>query len=178
MIYFTSDLHFYHKFMAEHRKYLSVDSMNCDILNKINSRVSINDELYILGDLSFGNVENTSHILSQMNGIKYLIKGNHDNEKKLRKLSSYFAWIKDYHLMKLTDNDIKYHLIMSHYPLLTWDRAHHGTWHIHGHCHGTLIAPITTRLDIGWDIKKDVFTFDDIRHIMANRKYTSVDHHT
>ncbi len=178
MIYFTADLHFYHKFMASHRGYDNVEEMNSDIINRINRRVTSDDELYILGDLSFSNVDNTARILSELNGRKYLIKGNHDNDKKLIKLQTHFEWIKDYHLLKLSIEGIKYYLIMFHYPLMTWDRAHHGTWHIHGHSHGNLVSNETTRMDIGWDIKNDLFTFDDIKNIMTNRKYIIIDHHT
>ena len=28
-------------------------------------------------------------------------------------------------------------LVLCHYPLASWDRRHHGAWHLHGHSHGT-----------------------------------------
>ena len=79
-IYFTSDTHFYHKNIIEfeNRPFLDVDDMNNKLIEKWNNVVTQNDLVYILGDFSFGNVEDTENILKALNGRKILVKGNHD----------------------------------------------------------------------------------------------------
>lgn len=54
MKFYTSDLHFDHSNMLEyeHRPWKNVDEMNEGLLFRINTRVGVNDELYILGDFT------------------------------------------------------------------------------------------------------------------------------
>lgn len=68
---------------------------------------------------------------------------------------------------------------MCHYPFLTWNKAHHGAWMLHGHSHGNLRAPETTRMDVGIDTRDDFapYSFDEIEKIMSKRSYLIVDHH-
>ena len=28
-------------------------------------------------------------------------------------------------------------LVLCHYPMAQWDRSHHGSWHLYGHCRGS-----------------------------------------
>lgn len=95
MNYFIADTHFNHKNIIKYddRPFSSVEEMNETMIQLWNSRVTQNDNVYILGDVGFGNVDN---ILRRLNGNKYLIRGNHD--KFLEKESfdkSLFVWIKD-----------------------------------------------------------------------------------
>ena len=41
-------------------------------------------------------------------------------------------------------------LVLCHYALRVWDRAHYGAWHLYGHSHGTLPA-WGLSLDVGVD---------------------------
>ena len=80
MIYFTSDTHFFHVNIIKYcgRPFLNVDMMNEALIEKWNRRVSPEDTVYHLGDVSFGKFENTQKIIKRLNGKKILIKGNHD----------------------------------------------------------------------------------------------------
>lgn len=43
-------------------------------------------------------------------------------------------------------------VVMCHYPLLTWDKAHHGSYMLHGHVHSTVPVNDThRRYDVGVD---------------------------
>ena len=55
MIWFTSDTHFGHENMLRlcDRPWSTVAQMNDAIVDNINSKVAVDDELYILGDFSF-----------------------------------------------------------------------------------------------------------------------------
>ena len=85
-----------------------------------------------------------------------MIRGNHDNRMSLKKLAenNKIAWVKDYYMLKLQDDEIgvKQNIVLCHYPFERWDKAHYGAWHLHGHCHGTLLSTDNqARLDVGVD---------------------------
>lgn len=54
--------------------------MDNDLISKWNNIVNKKDKVYLLGDISFYSAEKTGEIISRLNGIKYLVIGNHDNE--------------------------------------------------------------------------------------------------
>lgn len=77
--YIIADTHFDHENIIRYcnRPYLKVEYMNNDLVNRWNNVVSKNDVVYVLGDFAFGK-EAISKYTQQLNGTKYLIKGNHD----------------------------------------------------------------------------------------------------
>jgi calcineurin-like phosphoesterase family protein len=136
MIYFTADPHFNHSNIIElnKRPFVNIDQMNNKIIQNWNSCVTPDDEIYILGDFMFnGSGNEANNFLSRLNGIKYLIKGNHD-EKYLKDEMFYednFEWVKDYYVLYY--NKIK--IVMFHYPILEWDGYYKDAIHLHGHVH-------------------------------------------
>ena len=131
---YISDLHFGHSAVInfEPRPFLDVDEMDNILIELWNSRVTKNDQVYILGDFAFRNEKPYSWYLRQLKGQKHLIVGNHD--KKLLKDSaamSYFVSVD--HYREITDNQKR--LVLSHYPIAEWDNFHHGAYHIYGHIH-------------------------------------------
>lgn len=87
MVYLTSDLHFNHcnilKYEPISRPFASVVEMNEAIIANWNSKVRPEDTVYVLGDLSMGEVKNSVELIKRLNGKIVLIRGNHDNEKRL-----------------------------------------------------------------------------------------------
>lgn len=188
MKWFSSDLHLGHKKIAQERGFdITSDSwqldMNMEIITRVNSSVMEDDEFYILGDLSFMNYESTLFYLELIKCKNiYFIRGNHDGDKIFKNLIPLrFVWIKDYYKLKIEDDDSKggfRHLVLFHYPMLTWDRAHYGSWHLHGHCHGSLDPKfISTRMDVGWDVWRRPISYEDIKRHLKDREYVVVDHH-
>ncbi len=50
----------------------------------------------------------------------------------------------------------EYHLFMCHYPMVTWNGSHRGSWNLFGHVHGGLsnkgvVKHQPTQLDVGVD---------------------------
>lgn len=133
MIYFTSDLHLGHKAainMCE-RPFADIEEMNRVLIDNINSRVKKNDTLYILGDISHRcPVEEANKMISQINGKKYLIKGNHDKKYD----SSLFEGIYDFLEVSLNGQAIS----LMHYPMVEWPKSRHGSIHLHGHQHNKM----------------------------------------
>ncbi len=72
--FFIADLHFDDENIMnyESRPFKTVSEMNEKIIENWNSVVGDEDRVYLLGDI--GNEK----YVSRLNGIKYLVKGNHD----------------------------------------------------------------------------------------------------
>lgn len=78
-IFFTSDLHFGHKNVAEKwRPFGDVDTMNEALIDNWNAVVGPNDEVHLLGDAVMGQFAENVHLLGRLNGKPRLTPGNHD----------------------------------------------------------------------------------------------------
>ena len=179
MIWFTSDLHFFHRAVIDYAKrpFKDVDEMNEGLITKWNERVQPGDSVYVVGDFSFGNFKKTAEVYERLQGQKFLVRGNHDRDEKIQKL---FAWSKDLYTVKVPlEGDNVQRIVLCHYPLVVWDRSHHGAWMLHGHSHGTLPDdPNALRLDIGVDCwNMAPVSFPEIQARMAQKNYKPVDHH-
>lgn len=77
MIFFIADTHFNDEDIIKYdnRPFKTVTEMNQAIIDNWNDVVTENDIVYVVGDL--GKISAT--YLVELNGTKYLIKGNHDN---------------------------------------------------------------------------------------------------
>lgn len=180
-VFFTSDPHFFHKSMVDmkRRPFTSVDEMNEVLVANWNSVVGKNSIIYVLGDVSFGSPEETHRLLERLNGNKRLILGNHDGSKMVDKVyRHHFMTICD--RMRVKFLDIKEEVVLDHFPLLTWDKAHYGAWHLHGHSHGSMRYPFEGKiLDVGVDVHN--FTPINVVKVfnyMHNRPIHTLDHHT
>lgn len=171
-IWFSADLHFGHKWMAlTHRHWGSVYTHDNALMDEWNDTIGPHDEVYYLGDFSFASKQLTTDIWHRLNGHKHLVVGNHDP-----KYVEQLPWVTVSHIKR-----VKYEgqsMWCCHYPMLTWPNAHHGTWHLHGHSHGNLRAPESTRIDVGYDaIGKVAISVDEVRTILSQRTYDFIDHH-
>ena len=133
-----------------------VAEMNEMIIEKHNSVVAPDDEIYLIGDICMGQIIKAPSLIRRLNGRKYLVKGNHD--KSLHKLilsdpelSDLFVWIKDYHEMSYTYNGKKHMLCMLHFPMKYWNGSGHSSIHFHGHLHGSPSGIDGKILDVGID---------------------------
>lgn len=131
MIYFTSDLHLNHK-AAIHmngRSFTNIDEMNETLIANINSKVTNDDTLYLLGDVAYrGGVDKANQLISRINGKKILISGNHDH-KSLD--PSLFESIHDFLEIHVDGINIS----LMHYPMVSWPKKGYGSLHLHGHQH-------------------------------------------
>ena len=136
MIYFTSDLHFWHEKIIHHcnRPFKDVQEMNEKLICNWNAVVKPDDEVFILGDVTMKGPEQAYTVLSRLSGKKYLVRGNHDlfvDNADWRQYSWVFQWVKDYHEMVL--NNQKF--VLFHYPIAEWADFYKGAIHLHGHQH-------------------------------------------
>ena len=98
-IYFIADTHFSGENIIryENRPFQNIHEMDNEIIHKWNGVVKNDDIVYILGD--FGADKNEHTILNQLNGKKYLIKGNHDSNSNEYYRCAGFYEVYDYHII-------------------------------------------------------------------------------
>lgn len=174
--FFTADTHYFHKGILEYSKrpFADVSEMNEAMVNRWNSVVSKNDIVYHLGDVSMGSSKATREILYSLNGLIRLVRGNHDRAIK-GDLAKRFEWVKDYYEAKGPDGR---KIILCHYAFQVWNQSHYGSWHLHGHSHGSLAPWNVKRMDVGVDTNKFYpYSMDKIEALMALRGFSAVDHH-
>lgn len=144
MRYYIADPHFFHGKLNTHmdcRGFGSTEEMNAYMLQKWNAKVRDNDEVVILGDLTWGKPEETNGLLRSLHGRLYLIEGNHDKILKKKGYdTSRFVWIKPYEELK----DNKRKVILSHYPMMCYngqyrldENGNPKTYMLYGHVHDT-----------------------------------------
>lgn len=80
-VFIISDTHFGHTNIIkyENRPFSSTEEMDKTLIENWNSVVDKKDRVIHLGDFMLGKKERCKELLSQLNGDKVLIKGNHDN---------------------------------------------------------------------------------------------------
>ncbi len=158
-VWFTSDLHFWHKNICKYcdRPYESIEEMNQGIVDNWNSVVKEDDTVFVLGDLGFCGIEKLRHLMSQLKGKIFLIQGNHDSDKVVNKLYEE-GLIKDYFkLLEVTIiNDEEcpnQQLTLCHFPMIDWYNKEKGAWMIHGHQHQLPETPSCSpkHYDVGLD---------------------------
>lgn len=192
-IYFISDVHLSHKNILKYdsRPFETVEEMHAELVKNWNQVVQPDDIVYYLGDLSFGRSDVAKWFAHSVNGKIHFIMGNHDNMKDIVKLDRWESiheygteiWVKDGDNKKARGANGYQQIVMSHYPILSWNRAHHGSWMIHGHCHGSLMKSNQDYyrrkvLDVGCNcIDYKPISYQEIKEIMVKREISNVDHH-
>lgn len=155
--FYISDLHLFDKKVIEsaNRPHKNLKEMHTDISVKWNKKVSQNDTVYILGDVSStANLQETKELvnmLKRLNGNKVLIIGNHDrkilNNSNFRKC---FVRIEEY--LRIFDNKKK--VILFHFPIEDWEGRKKGAIHLHGHIHQKEVSFIKNRFHVGCDVQR------------------------
>lgn len=188
MWYFTADQHFGHAKSIEYelRPFESADEMDEKIIENYNSVITDKDDVVFCGDIFFHKPDKAIEIMERLKGRKYWILGNHDKNKIINAISHFFKWVKHYYELKIDGQKI----VICHYPLLTWNRGHYGSFMIHAHSHSNLAGLKMSKNDQTWDIYEnriiDVgvdaqnfypISYVKIKEILYERNYYPVDHH-
>lgn len=133
--FFIADLHFGHKNILafDNRPFPDVEAHDAELIRRWNSVVGIDDDVWILGDISWHNATKTIEIFKQLNGVKHLCKGNHDGKiLRNRDIQNLFIEICDYKELQLDDGK---GIVLCHYPIPCY-RDHFDGWcHLYGHVH-------------------------------------------
>jgi calcineurin-like phosphoesterase family protein len=143
-VWFTSDTHFGHKRIIElaKRPFASVEEMDEMMIYNWNNRVQKDDIIFHLGDFAFAD---HYPYLQRLNGLKYLITGNHDHKNRAKVGVGWQAIYDSYRELKGHPS-----LVLCHYALRVWNKSHHGAIHLYGHSHNNLPGD-SQSCDVGVD---------------------------
>ena len=127
MVYYTSDIHFFHKNVTKqgtnfnNGPFNNLDEMHETILNNWNNTVTDGDRVFIIGDMCWKHNDVSIALTSQLKGQKTLILGNHDKVIDLR-YKNLFSDIVPY--KEITDNvkGKNYGVVLFHYPIMFWNK--------------------------------------------------------
>lgn len=132
--FYIADWHYGHGNVIgfDNRPFVDVDEMNKELIRRWNSVVSNGDIVYILGDMFWCTPKIAAPIMDELNGQKFLVKGNHDrwNDSKFDKK---FVKIADY--LEVEDGDKR--IVLSHYPIPCFKNHFYGWVHLYGHVHSS-----------------------------------------
>lgn len=144
MHYFVADTHFGHHDIISrfNRPFESTIHMDNVILTNLHKKVGPDDDLWILGDFAWnrGAPEGWLEALYEnLPGARcHLITGNRDT-KETRSL----PWDTVNEIAEITAKDgwdQEQKLVLSHYPLMTWNGASKGALHMFGHVHSNWVG--------------------------------------
>ena len=78
--WFTADLHLGHANIIRYcdRPFSDVDEMNRALIDRWNSVVADDDEVWVLGDVALGPIAQSLALIDELHGDKVLVAGNHD----------------------------------------------------------------------------------------------------
>ncbi|GAA1658760.1 metallophosphoesterase [Microbacterium flavum] len=151
----TSDTHFGHDRIRElaERPFPSLRDMDADLVLRWNNIVAPGDVVLHLGDLALGPIEQSISLTAQLNGLKYLVPGNHDrvspatqSNRAIERFSPVYedaGWTILPEIIEGHRHGVR--LLASHYPYRGDTQAEdryegarprdHGVPLIHGHTH-------------------------------------------
>ena len=136
MKYFViSDTHFGHKNIIDYcnRPFNSVEDMDKTLIKNWNETVSNNDLIIHLGDFALTSKDRIKEIVSQLNGKKILILGNHDNytEQFYREVG--FHTVSKFPILYGGTCENPGFYLMSHAPLILGETTPY--FNFYGHVH-------------------------------------------
>lgn len=160
------------------RPFASVEEMDATMVTNWNSVVSADDNVFYIGDFSFGSPNKIIKIREQLNGRVFFIQGNHDKYMNKEKVRNCFEWVKHYHELTLFDEEEEkdYFLVLCHYAFRTWNASHYGSINIYGHSHDSLPDdPNLLQVDVGvdgWDFTP--VSFSQIKEALSKKTFTPI----
>ena len=141
-IWICADWHFCHdrEFVWGVRGFESIEQMNNAIIQRHNSIVRPDEDVYVLGDLILGGankLEEGLNLIKQMNGKLHIVRGNHDTNERWKAYMNLPNVVEQQNSLYLKYK--KYYFYMSHYPSLTGnlekEKLKQMTLNLYGHTH-------------------------------------------
>jgi calcineurin-like phosphoesterase family protein len=144
-VFVTADHHFGHaniiKFCG--RPFADVREMDRVLVERWNAVVGPEDVVYHLGDFTL--TGSLSPWLERLQfGQLYFVPGGHDHRwlRRFEGQAEEGRWIEvlpPLVSLEFPSGRKRPHVVvLCHYPMLSWDRSHYGSLHLHGHSHGTI----------------------------------------
>jgi calcineurin-like phosphoesterase family protein len=138
------------------------------LLDSINQLVAPGDVLWVLGDFCWGGLADARRYRDRIKcRTVNLVWGNHDRGD----IAPAFNDCIDQGMVTVEGQEIW----LNHYPMRSWDKAFHGSWHFYGHVHGRLqredaAKPAALMKDVGVDAcEYRPWSFAQLKAYMAPR---------
>lgn len=204
-MWFLSDLHWHHNkdFIYKARGFESIEQHDEAVIKSINDNVKHNDILFFLGDLCLNTSESQFEELLTLINCQtiYYIWGNHNSRVKdvyLKALKSNFPTTDIYKTLydfsEVEVYPVKYrnltflgnyqeivvnghYIILSHYPMRSWNGMNKGAFHLFGHIHSHNEFISGKSLDVGFDAFKKPLSFSEICDMMIKMSIVHEGHH-
>jgi len=193
---FGSDWHTNHKapFIYEPRGFTSQEAHDEALIERMNKKVPEGAVLVNAGDFALKDPDGsvTESVLSRLHFKILYVNGNHPSGvKQLYKkaliaagvpggLEAYpVTWGNITFVGKMFECQIANQLIVvTHYPMLTWEGSGDGSWNLHGHEHNSLPDSLgAKRLDVGVDRFPNGISFSELQALMQTKSIFKVGHH-
>lgn len=128
-IFFIADTHFGDENIInyEDRPFQNATEMTEKLIENWNREVSSEDTVFVVGDFSNLNFEKTKQITQQLNGKKYLVRGNHDTFSLKEYQQMGFENVFDFPILVCD------YCLLSHQPIYV--NKHMPYVNIYGHIH-------------------------------------------
>ena len=142
--------------------------MNTFLIEKWNEKVGEKDIVYCLGDLGWGDLQETLDLLNGQ--IIYVHSLEWSHEKATLRFKDRFKIVTPLMTIQRVFDDKKIYITMCHYCLRTWPKSHYNSWHLFGHSHGRL-KPKGKSWDVGADNNDyaPLSLDEDVPRIMTKR---------
>ena len=197
---FWSDTHFGHK--CEHwdnplwrmRGFDSVEDHDEQLVSRWNTKCNSDSVVFHLGDFIFGQnaEERFMKFLDRLNfNTLYVMPGNHNSgwRQAFERQAKNVLYLNNSKSVYFIPNYIEVianeqPIVLSHYPLASFNGQARGSWMIHGHCHSNLykkeIGSILYKakiFDIGIENSPYPKTFEDLKIMFDQKDIITFDHH-
>lgn len=150
MTFYIADLHLGHKNVLrfDNRPFSTIEENDEYIIAQWNEAVSDDDDVWILGDISWHSALKTAELLKRLKGRKHLCIGNHDHKLlKSADVRQQFVEIVDYKEISFGDGT---GVVLCHYPIPCYNKHFYGWYHLYGHVHSTfewrMMAEVQTKM--------------------------------
>jgi calcineurin-like phosphoesterase family protein len=194
-VWYTSDVHFFHKMVAGLRGYEATDAgalqNNEEICDHINDTVRKDDQIYFLGDMTSGSQNSEAAMLDivrRLPGEHHLILGNHDSPHPCKERQSHkylrqwndsgaFASIQIAARKKIAGK----YVFFSHFPkkddhvdpprYVEWrmDNLQPEHWLVHGHTHDVNKFHDGREIHVGWDAWRRLVNQEEIAQLITEQ---------
>lgn len=157
MRFFISDTHFGHRNIvlgtsqwtdkSGCRDFPTVEAHDFRLIELINHIVEPEDELWHLGDFSFGGKDKIRDYRDRLNcKTIHIVYGNHDHH--IQQDWKKYGFASGQHYKELMVGKLP--VVLMHYPIESWHQQERGAVHFHGHVHGKS-RKIDNRFDVGFE---------------------------
>lgn len=139
----TADTHWNHRLISRYSG--RPENHNEIMIQRWNEIVAPNESILHLGDLAMGLPEQFDEIAPQLNGVKYIVKGNHDRWPDQRYEDWGFKVLKPYSVMWGG-----WVVWFTHYPKQDLQKDE---IFLHGHVHNNPTALTSRHINVGVDVR-------------------------